>query len=749
MHPRLLFIALTLLATAGYAPAQDAPLVETVVFRVDFLSLQPEVHYGITQPYQGTLTPSGYRRAAGLYYRVEAPADFGYTEIFSTLSGQRLVRATTWWSGVGEFEAPADSAGSTNFGETGPPVVADTVVAVLSGWDENSTVENARAAWDAVATTEPARALAQHGPVEVVVFEHFYQVGLANPATAEWLVVAYARPTVRDFAVVDIAWPGPLVTAGFPFEPEVTLHNFSGAADSGRLVLETDAASVYEETLPLAPGEFTTRTLPPLSLDGPVTLTVRLDPVGLPADLDPDDNALTQAVETTPLPIFRRRLSSELGEGFSLSGTPLDYDGDGDADLLREWQGDGQPIFAALWEQQDDGSFVDVTMAAGLDLPPFPGDAFAEDFTGDGVPDLLIGYASRQRAPVLLRGTGGGTFEDISAEAGLAGVAGYEGLEPADLDGDGDLDLVVPSEGAEPVFRNDGSGRFDQVALLDDPATTLDVAAADLDGDGDLDLVLANEQALATVFRNDGASGFTSVPGPWPGGRNRSVLPFDYDEDGDLDLLFSRTTTDRSVLLRNDGALAFAPVADSAFDIPTYSADAADFDADGRLDVVLQGFDGIVLLHRTADGFEERTAVLIGASDFGPGLGALEPRFLDFDADGDTDLFFRSLYYENQGAPEPGTATGPDPEPARTRFVVFPNPASHTATAALHLARESRITLRLFDVLGREVATLSDARRPAGEMEVVLPLASLPSGVYFVRLDAGAHTETRPITVLR
>jgi len=118
------------------------------------------------------------------------------------------------------------------------------------------------------------------------------------------------------------------------------------------------------------------------------------------------------------------------------------------------------------------------------------------DVDGDGLADVFL---TRIEGPsALYRNLGGWRFEDIAATAGVAlGDRPATGAMLADLDGDGDNDLVVLSMGGgTALFTNDGHGRFTEVTraagLATDPLGSTTVAAADVEGDGDLDLYVAN-----------------------------------------------------------------------------------------------------------------------------------------------------------------------------------------------------------------------------------------------------------------
>lgn len=116
----------------------------------------------------------------------------------------------------------------------------------------------------------------------------------------------------------------------------------------------------------------------------------------------------------------------------------------------------------------------------------------AGDVDGDGRCDLY--FCGLDNANVLYRNLGDWKFQDITAEAGVgcADLAS-SGAAFADLDGDGDLDLIVNSIGqGTQIFFNDGKGHFTKVAVLNPNRGAMSLALADIDGDGDLDLYIAN-----------------------------------------------------------------------------------------------------------------------------------------------------------------------------------------------------------------------------------------------------------------
>jgi hypothetical protein len=232
-----------------------------------------------------------------------------------------------------------------------------------------------------------------------------------------------------------------------------------------------------------------------------------------------------------------------------------DYDGDGWYDLFFS---DGAS--PRLYRNLGDGTFTDVTAAAGLPLDMVGVNvALFVDLDNDADLDLFLGNFTRENR--LFRNDGDGTFTDVSADAGL-GRNFVVVATAGDYDLDGDLDLYLGryldprvalpttlfytrnSEGNS-LLRNDGDLRFTDVteeAGVRDGGLSLGVTWGDYDEDGDPDLYIANDFGRNALLRNEGDGTFTDVSaesGAIDFGFGMSASWGDVDNDGDFDLYVS------------------------------------------------------------------------------------------------------------------------------------------------------------------------------------------------------------------
>jgi hypothetical protein len=229
-----------------------------------------------------------------------------------------------------------------------------------------------------------------------------------------------------------------------------------------------------------------------------------------------------------------RYLPETLGPGCAF----LDYDNDGWLDVLlvngQDWP--GHPRRKAglqLYRNNRNGTFSDVTRAAGLDFSFYGLGVAVADFNNDGFPDLYLTGVGQNR---LLRNTGRGSFVDVTAAAGLGNRTGFSTSAVwFDYDRDGHLDLFVCNyvrwspeadvfcslDGKTKsyctpeayrgttcwLFRNRGNGTFEDVTaksgLFDASAKSLGVAMLDFDQDGWPDLFVANDTQPNKLYRNN------------------------------------------------------------------------------------------------------------------------------------------------------------------------------------------------------------------------------------------------------
>ncbi|MGA9464631.1 MAG: CRTAC1 family protein [Terracidiphilus sp.] len=318
----------------------------------------------------------------------------------------------------------------------------------------------------------------------------------------------------------------------------------------------------------------------------------------------------------------------------------IDYDNDGwmDIFLLSGTRLEGDPPGATnrLYKNNRDGTFTDVTEAAGLKAAGWANGVCVGDYNNDGFDDLFCTYYGQNR---LYRNNGNGTFTDVTKEAGLFSANATRwgaGCAFVDYNRDGHLDLFVsnyiqfsfkhapvPGEkstcnwkgipvncgprglppGRHLLYRNNGNGTFTDVSKEAgiDVATEsygMTVVAADFDEDGWPDIFVACDSTPSLLFMNNGDGTFReegvtrgvalSDDGMEQAGMGVGVG--DYNLDGHLDLFKTHFISDTSGLYRNDGKGNFDDVTRAARTgvetrFTSWGAGMVDLDNDGYPDV--------------------------------------------------------------------------------------------------------------------------------------------------------------------
>ena len=271
-----------------------------------------------------------------------------------------------------------------------------------------------------------------------------------------------------------------------------------------------------------------------------------------------------------------------------------DLDGDGDLDVLTGY-GNGEDGVVAWHENLDgSGTFGDELIITGFPSTEEPESIEAADLDGDGDPDLLA--CLRPDHELVWYETRGGANPCLRKHVVTSILAGPAAVRASDLDGDGDLDLVSAFRGSGMVTWHenlDGQGSFGPLHMISAALPDADlVAAADLDGDGDDDVVACSfSNGTIYWFENNVAGGGFSGPPRLVSDqslRNKTLQPADLDGDGDQDILVSAKASDWFAWFPNtDGAGSFGPIRIIHGGVGgAWTAHAADVDGDGDLDVL-------------------------------------------------------------------------------------------------------------------------------------------------------------------
>jgi hypothetical protein len=392
----------------------------------------------------------------------------------------------------------------------------------------------------------------------------------------------------------------------------------------------------------------------------------------------------------------------------------LDYDNDGWMDIYLVNSGPcdfytpSRPLRNALYRNNRDGTFTDVTEKAGVMGNGYGMGVAVGDYDGDGFPDLFVSQYGRS---ILYHNNRDGTFTDVTQHAGISTPGWASSAVWFDYDNDGRLDLFVgrfvdfskskhhrcssniPALAGQNqycyprvfdptpswLFHNNGDGTFtdvsQQTGIADSSGKAWGVVATDINNDGWMDLFVANDTVANSLFvnrkgRHFEETGFTSGVAFGEGGKARSgmgVDSADFNQDGWMDLSVTNIDHEFYAMYQNrrdetfDDLAGTVGVANASKMMSGWGLKFFDYDNDGNLDLIIA--DGhpddlidkinpsvtyrepLLLFHGTGSGFKD------ASQESGPVFARpMASRGLalgDFNNDGAVDV----LISNNDGAP--------------------------------------------------------------------------------------------------
>jgi hypothetical protein len=348
----------------------------------------------------------------------------------------------------------------------------------------------------------------------------------------------------------------------------------------------------------------------------------------------------------------------------------------------------------------------------------------AADVNNDSLPDLIFGNAGPSDTPALnflLINNGDSTFSNQSSTRLPQVLDITQDIKLADIDNDGDKDMIVGNEDGNKIHINNGSGFFTDETTARLPLTgteeTRKVTLADADGDNDLDIFFSNVAFRAGRLRqdrlllNNGSGVFTDVTStniPVDNEHTTDGIFVDVDYDNDLDLITTNIFNNRPVK---------------------------------------------VFLNNGFGVFEERTTEVLPAGVQGEGIGI---KAADFNGDHLLDLYICNrgqqdrLLLRNDTASSIGISQLGSNVPGEYSLDQnYPNPFNPETKITFSIPKGGFVKITVYNTSGEEVDNIVNKFITAGVYEASWNASAFPSGIYFYKLEAPGFSQTKKMILIK
>jgi hypothetical protein len=433
-----------------------------------------------------------------------------------------------------------------------------------------------------------------------------------------------------------------------------------------------------------------------------------------------------------------------------------DIDGDSDLDVAATGYGAGGGVFwyennlPAGWNKYP----IDATFLGAVGV-------FVADIDGDDTLDV-VAVAGGSTDDVVWFENRGGTPISWTTRIIDSNLNGAEVVYVADIDGDNDLDVAATAVSANDVvwYENEGGTppTWNKHTIDANLLSAITCHVADIDGDDTLDVVATGSVADDVVwYENEGGTPITwskytidaNLDGAW------WVDAVDIDGDGDVDVFATGQDANDVVWYENAGG---TPISWNKYTIDSnlggaFVVDFADFDLDTDLDLVATGIDADMVVWYQNEGgvpINWSPPQIIDAN-----LGGANTVFAaDIDGNDTLDVFATGtnatvvVWYENKYLSGIELLSGTVP----TGYVLtqnYPNPFNPSTAIEFSIPKSEFVTLKIYNTLGEEVATLVSDRLSVGSYQYEWDATRLASGIYLYRLQAGDYAETRKMMLIK